>query len=460
MIKDEMITRLNNTPAADRSYILYWVQAAQREQYNLALEYAIHRANQLKKPLVCIFALTPDYPRANLRHYHFMISGLAQMKKALLAREIPLAVQLGNPEKIIPEASSKACIIVTDSGYTAIQRKWRMQIAKAVNCEMTEVETDCIVPVQKADNKEAYSAATLRPKINSKLKDYLVPVEKIQIKNGLKRSPLETEDITSITSICEKLRIDNSVLPSEFYSPGHKSAKRLLNDFIKNKLSRYDRDRNNPGLDATSNLSPYLHFGQISALETAIEINKSNSNAKKAFLEELIVRRELARNFTYYNHNYQSLKALPNWARNTLRVHKKDKRQYIYTAKQFENAQTHDPCWNAAQTEMVITGKMHGYMRMYWGKKILEWTNTPAYALKTATELNDKYELDGRDPNGYAGLLWCFGKHDRPWARRNIFGKVRYMAETGLQRKFDMDAYLKKVENLKKTASNTHFLPI
>ncbi len=444
-----MITRLNKKQPADGSYVIYWLQAAQRHQSNLALEYAIQTANELKKPLLCLFALTADYPGANLRHYHFMLSGLIELKKALLSREIPLAVQIGSPEKIIPKASAKACAVVTDSGYTAIQRKWRNQVAKAVNCQITEIETDCILPVKKADNKQAYSAATLRPKINSKLNYYLVPVKKNQIKIGLKKSPVETEDITSISSICRKLNIDDSVLPSEFYTPGCQNAKKLLDIFVKKKLNRYDSDRNEPGLDGTSNLSPYLHFGQISALEIALKVSKSNQKGKKAFLEELIVRRELARNFTYYNRNYNSLKALPNWAQNTLRFHKKDKRNYIYTAKQFENAQTRDPYWNAAQTEMMVTGKMHGYMRMYWGKKIIEWTNTPAYALKIATHLNDKYELDGRDPNGYAGIAWCFGMHDRPWPRRDIFGKVRYMADTGLQRKFDMDAYLKKVENLK-----------
>ncbi len=195
-------------------------------------------------------------------------------------------------------------------------------------------------------------------------------------------------------------------------------------------------------------MSPYLHFGQISPLHIALEVLKTKSPGKSAYLEELIIRRELAVNFVYYNREYDNLKCLPDWAYNTLMEHRKDKREYIYSLEEFENAETHDPYWNAAQLEMVHSGKMQGYMRMYWGKKILEWAQNPEKAYQIALKLNNRYELDGRDPNGYAGVAWCFGKHDRAWKEREIFGKVRYMNDHGLRRKFKMDSYVDVVNNL------------
>jgi len=197
-------------------------------------------------------------------------------------------------------------------------------------------------------------------------------------------------------------------------------------------------------------MSPYLHFGQISPLEITLEISKTRSRSKEAYLEELIVRRELSMNFVHYNETYDSYDSIPQWARKTLRAHQKDRRDYLYRREEFEQGKTHDPYWNAAQKEMVVTGKMHGYMRMYWGKKILEWSKTPQEAFETALYLNNKYELDGRNPNGFTGVAWCFGKHDRPWGERAIFGNVRYMNEGGLKRKFDAEKYVEKIRRLER----------
>jgi deoxyribodipyrimidine photo-lyase len=202
-------------------------------------------------------------------------------------------------------------------------------------------------------------------------------------------------------------------------------------------------------MEFTSGLSPYLHFGQISPLFVALEVKKSGKKGKEDFLEELIVRRELAVNFVHYNSAYDSFNCLPQWAKATLHAHLEDKREYAYSLKDLENAKTHDPYWNAAQEEMRISGKMHGYMRMYWGKKILEWTRSPEEAFRRALYLNNKYNIDGRDPNGFAGVAWCFGKHDRPWKERQIFGKVRYMSSHGLERKFEIEKYVRKIEEWK-----------
>ena len=232
--------------------------------------------------------------------------------------------------------------------------------------------------------------------------------------------------------------------------PGENFAMEALKNFLENKFDKYSEERNDPTKDGQSNLSPYLHFGQISAQRIALEVKKFGGNEKseKAFLEELIIRRELSDNFCFYNKNYDSFTGFHNWAQQTLNAHKDDKREFIYTKEEFERAETHDDMWNAAQKELIKTGKMHGYMRMYWAKKILEWTNTPQYALNIAIYLNDKYELDGRDPNGYAGCAWSIGGvHDRAWTERPVFGKIRYMNYNGCKRKFDVNAY---IENFNK----------
>jgi deoxyribodipyrimidine photo-lyase len=227
---------------------------------------------------------------------------------------------------------------------------------------------------------------------------------------------------------------------------GYSTAKHKLENFITYKLAHYDVDRNKPSLDATSGLSPYLHFGQMSPVYIAKQILLADYSydVKAVFLEELVVRRELSMNFCWYNPNYDSFAGLPDWAKNTLIDHAGDHRDVTYSYEQLENADTHDIYWNAAQQEMLVSGTMHNYMRMYWGKKILEWVPDPINAFEFALYLNNKYELDGRDPNSYAGIAWCFGKHDRPWATRAIFGTVRSMTASGLERKFDMKAYLMK----------------
>ncbi|MBN1298152.1 MAG: deoxyribodipyrimidine photolyase, partial [Actinobacteria bacterium] len=233
--------------------------------------------------------------------------------------------------------------------------------------------------------------------------------------------------------------------------PGYANAINMLENFIENGLNIYDTKRNDPNEPAQSNLSPYIHFGQISAQRVALEIIKMDidESKKETFLEELIIRRELSDNFCYYNPCYDSFEGFPAWARDSLDHHRPDKRDYIYTLEEFENAKTHDPLWNAAQMEMAKTGKMHGYMRMYWAKKILEWTSSPDEAVKYAVYLNDSYSLDGRDPNGYTGIAWSIGGvHDRAWNQRKVFGKIRYMSYNGCSRKFDILSYIKKIDKI------------
>jgi deoxyribodipyrimidine photo-lyase len=449
MIQKERIRELNGRPVRDGAYVLYWMQAAQRADHNHALEYAIQMANERRKPLLAVFVLT-DYLEANLRHYQFMLEGLAGTQKDLARRGVLLAIQKGRPGDIVPGLARGADVVITDDGYLRIQRQWRRDVAEAIDCAMTEVITNVIVPVKIASEKENFSAGTLRPRIHRQLKKFLVPLRQGKLDSRLRGNDKSIKSISldNIDTILNKMKIDKSVLPSKVFKGGTAEARRRLKLFIADKLNRYGGSRADPTLDIQSHLSPYLHFGQISPLEIALAVKKTRSPGKAAFLEELIVRRELAFNYVWYNMEYDKYEALPNWALNTLRVHAKDKREYVYTLEQLEKAETHDPAWNAAQMEMVVGGKMHNYMRMYWGKKILEWTKSPKQAFEWALYLNNKYELDGRDPNSFAGVAWCFGKHDRPWGEREIFGKVRYMNFAGLKRKFNIEEYVNMVKGL------------
>lgn len=417
------------------------MQAAQRVEYNHALEYSIQKANELKQPLVVVFAVTDKYPDANLRHYHFMLTGLQEVKVGLEKRGIIFVIKHLSPELAVPEIAQKASWIVTDAGYTHIQRNWRNWIASNINCPLEEVETNLIVPVTEASDKENFSAGVFRPRIKAKLNKYIVPLKSVKPKYDSFDMRFDCFDITDIDKALSALDIDRTVPAVTSVHPGTSEAKKMLQHFIKNKLAHYAEFKNDPSKDFTSHMSAYLHFGQISPLYIALQVLKSAGPGKDAYLEELIVRRELSHNFVFYNNKYDTFDSLPPWARTTLNFHSRDKRSYLYSLKELENAKTHDKYWNAAQQEMLTTGKMHGYMRMYWGKKILEWSKNPRHAFNIAIYLNNKYQLDGRDPNGYAGIAWCFGKHDRPWPQRKIFGKVRYMNQAGLKRKFNIDSY-------------------
>jgi deoxyribodipyrimidine photo-lyase len=427
------------------------MQAAQRAEHNHALEYAVERANELNKPLVVVFGLTHDYPEANLRHYCFMLEGLTETAAALEARGIRMVIRHMSPDAAAVELSKDAVMVIVDAGHLRVQRKWRNKAARQIDCPLHEVEANLIVPIREASFKEEFSAGTFRPRTKSRLDYYLVPMKHKKPKRDSLGLKFDSFDVSDIDKALAALSIDRSVGKVKNLHGGTSKAKRHLRSFLKNKLNRYDELRNNPALDYLSNMSPYLHFGQISPLYIALEVMKTDSPGKDAYLEELIVRRELSHNFVFYNDRYDTFEALPPWAKRTLNFHRRDKREYLYSLEEFEQAKTHDPYWNAAQKQMLITGKMHGYMRMYWGKKILEWSKTPRNAFRTALYLNNKYELDGRGPNGFAGIAWCLGKHDRAWGERPVFGKIRYMNAAGLKRKFDPDEYIKKVERLENT---------
>lgn len=453
----ERLCNLNKQPQRKSGYVLYWMQSAQRINYNHALIYAIEIANKYNADLVVYFTITDNFPEANARHYYFMLEGLQELVPMFENLNIRFVIEKIDPIVGVTKISQNASLVITDCGYLKIERFWRKQLAEKLPCLFTQVETNVIIPVQEVSTKEEYSAATIRRKIHKHLGKFLVPAflpkylgKYVDLSN--KFQPLQ---LKQINTVIKSLNIDHTVPKSKYFYGGFSKANILLNFFIENKLANYSVLRNEPSQNCTSNLSPYLHFGQISPLEIslkvneAMEINPQLSESSAVFLEEMIVRRELAINFTYYNSEYDNYTGLPSWAKQSLNDHQTDTREYIYTLEQLEKSQTHDEYWNAAQKQLLTTGKMQGYMRMYWGKKILEWSPTPQLAYKNTLYLNNKYSLDGRDANAFAGIAWCFGKHDRPWGKRKIFGNIRYMNKKGLERKFKMQAYLEAVANLR-----------
>lgn len=443
---------LNDRPVTPGKYVLYWMQASQRESCNPALEHAIGLANELSLPVVVCFGLVDDFPEANARSYHFLAEGLRDVEAHLARRDILFVTRKGKLPDVPLALARDAARVVCDVGYTAHQRHWRDVLADDAPCRVTQVESDVVIPVGVVSDKHEYAARTIRPKIHKHLKEYLHPLGKRRPKkSSLHLKFPHTLDLSDPAKLVANLKLDPSVPASKQYRGGQLQAHELLNSFVARHLGHYDEARNEPAAAATSRMSMYLHYGHISPIEIALAVRDAAAPGADvdAYLEELIVRRELSVNFCHFVANYATYEALPDWARKTLARHAKDKRPHLYTRDQLEGAKTHDPYWNAAQLELTKTGFMHNYMRMYWGKKILEWTREPEEAFAWTLAINNKYQLDGRDPNSFANVAWIFGLHDRPWGpERPIFGLVRYMNATGLERKFDIDAYVKKIAAL------------
>ncbi len=488
MIHDDRIRHLTAGPPSKGQFVLYWMQQAQRVAYNHALAFAADEAARLRLPLVVGFVVTSGFPEATHRHYRFMLEGIAETQTELAKHGIPFLVRVGEMVDTVAAMAEGAARLVTDVGYLRIQREGRRQVAQALRCPVTEVETDVVVPAATAADKAESAARTLRPKLLAKADRFLDAVDAPREVTGrsVARSPISPSDPIDPAALAERVcpeagppgkappetcpRKGSGKAPPESgpgtaagdpagpapnpssqrttplpYSGGPTAARRTLHRFIREHLSSYDTLSRDPATDCRSHLSPYLHFGQISPVEVVREIRNADAPqpAKDAFIEQVLVRRELAVNFVFYTDGYDRYDdAVPQWAKRTLADHEADPRPHRYTLQALEAGQTHDPFWNAAQGEMVSTGSMHNYMRMYWGKKIIEWTPDPREAFRVMQTLNNRYELDGRDPNGFAGIAWCFGRHDRGWPERAVFGKVRYMNAAGLKRKFRMEEYV------------------
>ena len=456
MVHETRVRLLNDDPvAADGRIVLYWMQQSERTHHNPALEYAIGRANELGVPLVVCFGVMDDYPEANERHYAFLLQGLADVRTALAARGIAFAVRHGASFDAPLRFAGQAKLIVCDRGYLRHQVQWRRRVATSAGRQVVEVEGDVVVPVAVASDKHESAARTLRPKIHKHWEAYLSELPETPVKHrsiGLKGFDSDV-DVTDTAAGLRQLKLDRSVRPVTRLVGGQVAAQALIARFLDHELKAYTERRNEPAEQHSSLMSAYLHFGHVSPVELALAVRRHRSatgDDRATYLEELVVRRELSMNFVHYRpDDYDRYACLPTWAQKTLAEHRDDARDPTYSAGRLAAADTHDPYWNAAMVEMRDTGFLHNYMRMYWGKKVLEWRPTPEDAYDTLLRMNNKFLLCGRDANSFANVAWVFGLHDRAWGpERPIFGKVRYMNAAGLERKYDIDGYLRRVASL------------
>ncbi|MBF0198520.1 MAG: deoxyribodipyrimidine photo-lyase [Planctomycetes bacterium] len=444
-VQNERITTLKKASHLNGP-VLYWMCREQRVADNWSLLHAQDLALDRKVELHVAFALPPSFLGAGLRQYDFMLNGLKDVEKSLKSKNIPFHLLQDDPPIAISQwcQEYKCSTVVTDFAPLRIHRQWLAQIQNNISCGLEVVDSHNVVPCTYASPKREYGAYTLRPKIHKLLPEFLQPIAKLKKMPERSASAKKTANI-HWEQIYKDLQVDRSITPVNWLKAGEKKALSCMRKYIKESLQLYSEHSNNPVMDCTSKLSPYLNFGHLSSQRLALEVGKANIAAahSDAFLEQVIVRKEIADNFCWYEEKYDDLACLPQWAKTTLQSHERDLREPCYKLKDFEQAQTHDPLWNAAQKELLKSGWMHGYMRMYWAKKILEWSPSPAKALKWANTLNDRYQLDGRDPNGYVGTIWSIGGiHDRAWGERPIFGKIRTMTSAGCARKFDTNKYI------------------
>lgn len=453
------IRSLNQAPLrAQAKYVLYWCQINRRTESNHALAHAIHLANQLKLPVLVYEGLTCTYREANDRIHTFVLENVQEMAAACeklgVGYVFYLRAKRTDANNVLYRLAEDAAAVVTDDFPVFIVRQHLESVPAKLPVPCFAVDSSTVVPMNHFEKRE-WAAYTIRPKVHKALPNYLKPLVMPKVNHRYVgqppdfATPVEAGSVSRLVAACD---INHHIAPSTAFRGGMKAARKRLAHFLKANFTRYEADRNQPSAHATSNLSPYLHYGMISPLEVALAAREQAAEAglnATAFLEELIVRRELAFNFARYaGAQVECLSSLPDWARNTLRKHAVDIRDPQYKREQFEQAKTHDDIWNAAQKELLLRGKIHGYYRMYWGKKIIEWSPTCQDALETMIFLHDRYALDGRNPNTYTGILWCFGLHDRPWTERPIFGQIRYMSYDGMKRKTDYASYLREISHL------------
>jgi len=438
----------------DSNGVVYWMARDHRVQDNWAFLYAQRLALKLECPLYVCYCLVPQYLGATIRQYQFMLKGLAQVEKECRDLNIPFHLLLGTADKVLPDfvKQNKIGGIVTDFNPLRTNTQWVNDLKATLprDVPLCQVDAHNIVPCWEASPKLEYGARTIRKKIHDQLDKYLTEFPPM-MKHPYK--PSKMPELTDWKAADKYLEVDRNVPEVTWAAPGSEAGLRTLESFCMRRIKAFAGSRNDPNKQALSNLSPWIHFGQVSVQRCVLMVklfrNKSNDGAN-AFIEEAVIRRELADNFCYYNEHYDSIKGAYKWAQDTLQVHSEDKRKHVYDRDRLEHGKTHDDLWNAAQMQLVTEGKQHGFLRMYWAKKILEWTPSPEIALEEAIYLNDKYSLDGRDPNGYVGCMWSIaGIHDQGWAERPVFGKIRYMNYEGCKRKFNVSEFVSKYRNKK-----------
>ena len=452
MIEPTRIKILKDGPEReDASYVLYWMGLSQRAEFNPALEHAVGEANARKLPVLVCYGIAEGFPEVNARHWTFLLQGLAEIGPALARRGIGFVARREPPVETALKYAGDAALVVLDRNYLAPIQRFYDDFVKRAPGRVVQVEGDVVVPVETASPKHDYAARTLRPKLHRLWDRYLVPLKPIEVKQAAKGLKAEsTLGLDDVPKLVAALRCDHSVGGVRRFTGGATEAQARLKRYLGGPFAHYATVRGKPEADSASHMSPYLHYGQISPIDVALAVRDAETgdqDDKTAYLEELIVRRELAINHIHYAPNYADYEVLPDWARKTLDQHRKDKRPFLYTAKQFEHGETHDRYWNASMLEMRATGYMHNHMRMYWGKKILEWSASPEEAWETTLRLNNRYFIDGRDASSFTNVAWLFGLHDRPWGKQPVFGSVRSMGQNTFK-KFDAEAYVAEVERL------------
>jgi len=463
-VETERIRKLNAAPERPhRKYVLYWAQMNRRVDANHGLLYAAEIANQHHLPVLYYEGLTCSYPYANDRLHTFILEGVPEtakrLKKAGIGYVFYLRRRVDSPNNIFYQLARDAAAVVTDDYPVFIARRHNSRVPEKLDVAFYVVDSSCVVPMSQIPTRQ-FAAYTIRPKITKLLPKYLHAPDQLRVKRRFEEAlpsfHVEVHD-GNIAELVRSCEIDHSIQSSPSFTGGRLAAEKLLRFFLENNLKRFDRNRNEPAEHATSHMSPYLHFGQISSLEIALAVKEYAAEhhlMADSYLEELIVRRELSFNYVRHVERPERLENLPEWARETMRKHANDRRDPLYTPQQLERAETYDDLWNATQKEMMLRGKIHGYYRIYWGKKVLEWSSTYQSAVDWMIDTHGRYALDGRDPNTYVNVLWCFGLHDRAWGERPIFGKIRYMSGDSTRRKTNAKAYIKEIQEMEKTGND------
>ena len=459
----------------DGEFVLYWMTAFRRPNWNFALDRAVDLARGLGKPLVVLEALRCGYEWASDRHHRFVLDGMAFHERhfadtpALYYPYVEGAA--GEGSGLLEALAARACAVVTDDYPCLFLPRMVAAAGRKLDVALDAVDSDGLLPLRATD-KVFPTAHSFRRFLQKELPAHLDASPRARLpwsslkpwKGGLgrdieKRWPRARPGDIDLAAL--PLDHDVGVAPA---TGGNDAARRTWRAFLDGGLAAYDEDRNVPDLDASSGLSPWLHFGHVSTHELVHDLTKAEdwhmdklsqdtsgsrsgwwgmSPSAEAFLDQLVTWRELGFNRTAHSDDYADFDSLPDWALRTLADHAGDEREHTYTRKRFAAAETHDELWNAAQRQLAREGRLHNYMRMLWGKKILEWSKSPRDALRIMLDLNNRYALDGRDPNSYSGIFWVLGRYDRPWGpERPIFGKVRYMSSENTARKHSVKAYL------------------
>lgn len=457
----------------DGKYVLYWVRTSLRVSHNPTLQLAVQKANDLSLPLRAVYtmsSLAEDRTPHTERHAQFLLESLKELGEQFRNRLVPFAVvSETHPAKAMKHFAADATHVFTDAAYLELGRAQEREVENELSVPMIVVEANIVVPVETASEKVEHAARTIRPKINSRLDRFLTELDESDLRfqdadkaldtmEWAKQSGSTVLDVADIDSCTANIPdLDSQVKPVTRFIGGESKAQETLKRFLNSRIRDYAKGRNEPAKELQSDISPYLRIGCISPVTVALDAKRLLRGASagmresvEAFLEELIVRRELAINMCWFAEKGYAVyeETVPQYAQISLKLHKSDPRPWIYSYEQLEAGATHDPFWNAAQRELVVTGKMQSYMRMYWAKQVIGWIADPKTAMEHTLRLNNRWGLDAPDPNSYAGVIWCYGRHDQGWKEREIWGKVRYMNEAGLRRKFDMGAYVAKINAL------------